>query len=80
MLPYHTTAQREYGMAAYPTKYIYDDNFILISADINDSDWFVALHYLFLCHILFYMRLMSWIGRSPDLATRREGLRENEYS
>ena len=23
---------------------------------------------------------MSWIGRSPDLAARREGYRENEYS
>ena len=43
MLPYHTTA--------IP----YDCDFILISADINDSDWFVALHYVFLCHILFYM-------------------------
>ena len=34
-------------MAAYPTQHIYDDDFILISIDMNDSDRFAALNYVF---------------------------------
>ena len=34
-------------MAAYPTKHIYDDDFVLISIDMNDCTWFVALKYVF---------------------------------
>ena len=41
------TAARSYGMAPYPTQHIYDDDFIIISIDINDYTWFVALNYVF---------------------------------
>ena len=72
-------------MAAYPTKHIYDDDFILISIDMNYSDLFVALNYVILYHILFFMRLngsynCSYTGSYVVASHQKSYIRNTRYN